>query len=189
MTENNSQPTPDPQAATPAAVVTNVAPNSQVIAIPPPEVTPVPVPVQPAVNPALESVQTQKAIEFFKANPDVLEHVVRQVSTGLPDFNPAPEQFVSRKQYTLDRAVAQYGLSAEDAALLATADVSTIPALAARLAAANTIVNPTQTVTPTAARLPKPAAAASGKKPPPDVGTGEGLSEAFQAFRGNFGRG
>ena len=188
MSENNSLPTPDNQVIAPAATVTDVAPNSQLITVPVPVVTPAPVPVQPAVNPLLESAQTVKAIEFFKANPEVLEHVISKVSTGLPDFNPAPDQFVSRKQYTLDRAVAQHGLSAEDAELLATADVSTIPALAQRLASATTTVNPTEAATPTAAKLSKPSTP-SGKRPPPDISTGDGLSEAFQAFRGGYVKG
>ena len=185
MDSDNAQ-TPDTQAITPAATVTDVAPNSQVITVPTPAVTPAPTPAAPTVNPLIDSVQTQKAIEFFKANPDVLEHVIKSVSTNMPDFNPAPDQFVSRKQYTLDRAVALHGLSDDDAALLATADVSTIPALAQRLAAANNTVKPTEPVAPTAAApLPKPQPA-SGKKAPVQIASGDDLAAAFQAFKGDY---
>ena len=142
--------------------------------------------MQPAVNPLLESPQTIKAIEFFKANPDVFEHVINKVSTGLPDFNPAPEQFVSRKQYTLDNAVAQHGLSGDDAALLATADVASIPALAARLAAASNTVKPTQGEQPPAAPLPTPQG--SGKRPPAVVNQTDDAA-AHRALLGPFARG
>jgi hypothetical protein len=180
MSENNSQVetavTPEqsaPPAETTAPEVTNVTP-----------------PQEQAPHPDLNSVQTRKAIEYFKGNPEVLRHINEQVSETLPDFNPSPDKFVTVREFALHNAIAQHQLSEADAALLANVETDAIPAFAARLAPApasegGNNVKPTQAdAAPAKATLPTPPD--SGKAPPSELGASNLLGDAFAQFKDSY---
>lgn len=184
--ENNSQNVaPDTPGQSQPAAAAPVAP--QVInQTPPAPVTPAP--QEPAQHPDLNSVQTNKAIEYFKKNPEVLKHVNEQVADSLPDFNPSPERFVTVRDFTLHNAIAQYQLSAEDAELLASVDTKAIPAFAARLAQKadpGATVNPTAESEPKTPKAPKPERTGKASAPA-SLGTGDLLAQAFGDFKESY---
>jgi hypothetical protein len=134
-----------------------------------------------------------KAIEYYgkPENREVFEKLVRNVMNKQPDINPAPEQFVPLKQYTIDTAASTHGLSADQRKLLEHVDVPAIPAIAEQLAATNTVNTPvadTPNALPANA-APSPRPPASGKKPPPELGTGDLLKQAFGVFKDSYDQG
>lgn len=180
------------QSAPPAETTAPV--ETQVVNAPAPPVVTPPAPQEPAKHPDLDSVQTQKAIKYFKDNPEVLTHVTEQVSESLPDFNPSPDKFVTVREFALHNAIAQYQLGEADAALLANVETAAIPAFAARLAPAPPASEGGATVKPTPAepapaKATLPAPPASGKQPPPELGADSLLGEAYKEFMGDrFGK-